>query len=102
VERGDTADFTEDLEVQGRTEGPNRIFHARSAAVANSIAALLIYLKQATGCIPHVYFHWTDINPVINILRYVFLGEGDTAPLTHEVLRRAIKDPSDRPVVHVS
>jgi hypothetical protein len=102
VERGDTSDFTEDLEVQGRTEGPNRIFHARSAAVANSIAALLIYLKQATGCIPHVYFHWTDINPVINILRYVFLGEGDTAPLTHEVLRRAIKDPSDRPVVHVS
>jgi hypothetical protein len=102
VERGDTSDFTEYLLVQGFHEGRNRILHARSAAVANSIAALLIYLKQATGCIPHVYFHWTDVNPVINLARYIFLGEGDTAPLTHEVLRRAIKDPAQRPVVHVS
>ncbi len=102
VERGDTSDFTEFLQVYGLRDGSNQIFHARSAAVANSIAALLIYLKQGTECIPHVYFHWTDVNPVINGMRYVFLGEGDTAPLTHEVLRRAIKDPAQRPVVHVS
>src|ERR1700722_18739477 len=102
VERGDTSDFTEFLQVYGLQDGSNQIFHARSAAVANSIAALLIYLKQGTECIPHVYFHWTDVNPVINGMRYVFLGEGDTAPLTHEVLRRAIKDPAQRPVVHVS
>ena len=101
VERGDTSDFTEFLQVYGLQDGSNQIFHARSAAVANSIAALLIYLKQGTECIPHVYFHWTDVNPVINGMRYVFLGEGDTAPLTHEVLRRAIKDPAKRPVVHV-
>lgn len=102
VGRGDTSDFTEYLEVHGIREGRDRIFRATSAAVPNSIAALLIYLKQATGCIPHAYFHWTDVNPVINVMRYIFLGEGDTAPLTHEVLRRAIKDPAQRPVVHVS
>jgi hypothetical protein len=101
VERGDTSEFTEALWVQGCREGPHRILHARSAAVANSIAALLIHLKRTTGCIPHVYFHWTDVNPVVNVIRFVFLGEGDTAPLTHEVLRRAIKDPKERPVVHV-
>ncbi len=102
VERGDTSDFTEYLEVRGVHEGSDRIFRATSAAVPNSIAALLIYLKQATGCIPHAYFHWTDVNPVVNVMRYIFLGEGDTAPLTHEVLRRAIKDPLQRPVIHVS
>jgi hypothetical protein len=102
VERGDTSDFMENLQVHGIREGPDRIFRATSAAVPNSIAALLIYLKQATGCIPHAYFHWTDVNPVVNAMRYIFLGEGDTAPLTHEVLRRAIKDPAQRPVVHVS
>ena len=89
------------LQVQGICEGNDRIFRATSAAVPNSIAALLIYLNQATGCIPHAYFHWTDVNPVVNAMRYIFLGEGDTAPLTHEVLRRAIKDPAQRPVVHV-
>jgi len=39
---------------------------------------------------------------VTNVMRFIFLGEGDAAPLTHEVLRRAVKDPSLRPVVHVS
>jgi hypothetical protein len=102
VERGDTSDFTERLYIQGIREGSNRVLHARSATVANSIAALLMYLKQSTGCIPHVYFHWTDVSPIVNVMRFIFLGEGDTAPLTHEVLRRAIKDPAERPVVHVS
>jgi hypothetical protein len=102
VERGDTSDFTEYLQVHGLQDGSNQIFHARSAAVANSIAALLIYLKQATGCTPHVYFHWTELSPVVNGMRYIFLGEGDTAPLTQEVLRRAVKDPAQRPIVHVS
>jgi hypothetical protein len=102
VERGDTSEFNEHLRVQGCREGSNRILRVKSPVVANSIAALLIYLEKTTGHIPHVYFHWTDINPVTNVMRFIFLGEGDTAPLTHEVLRRAIKEPSRRPVVHVS
>ena len=102
VERGDASDFTDHLRICGRREGSTRILHARSAVVANSIAALLIYLERSTGCNPHVYFHWTEVNPVTNVMRFIFLGEGDTAPLTHEVLRRAIKDPAHRPVVHVS
>jgi hypothetical protein len=102
VERGDTSEFTETIAIQGSREDGNRVLHAKSPAVANAIAALLIQLKQTTGGIPQVYFHWTDVDPVINLMRFVFLGEGDTAPLTHEILRRAIKDPSQRPVVHVS
>jgi len=78
------------------------MLHARSAVVANSFAAVLIQLERSTGCVPHVYFHWTDVSPFTNVMRFIFLGEGDTAPLTHEVLRRAIKDPAQRPVVHVS
>ena len=102
VERGDTSDFVDRLRILGRSEGACRILSAKCAVVANSIAALLIYLEQASGCIPHVYFHWTDVNPLVNAFRFIFLGEGDTAPLTHEVLRRAVKDVSRRPVVHVS
>jgi hypothetical protein len=102
VERGDTSEFTETIAIQGSREGANRVLRARSPAVANAIAALLIQIKKTTGCIPQVYFHWADIDPIINLLRFVFLGEGDTAPLTHEILRRAIKDRTQRPVVHVS
>jgi hypothetical protein len=102
VQRGDTSEFTETIAVQGFREGPNRVLRARSPAVANAIAALLIQLKQITGCIPQVYFHWADVDPVVNLARFIFLGEGDSAPLTHEILRRAIKDPTQRPIVHVS
>jgi hypothetical protein len=102
VERGDTSEFTETIAFQGSRDGSNRVLRARSAAVANAIAALLIQVKQTANCIPHVYFHWNDVDPIINLMRFIFLGEGDTAPLTHEILRRAIKDPAQRPVVHVS
>jgi hypothetical protein len=102
VERGDTSEFTETVAIQGCRDGSNRVLRARSPAVANAIAALLIQLKQMTGCIPQVYFHWADVDPIINLMRFIFLGEGDTAPLTHEILRRAIKDPAQRPIVHVS
>ena len=78
------------------------MLYAKSPVVANSIAALLMHLEKQTGRMPHAYFKWKEGNPVVNIMRFIFLGEGDTAPLTHEVLRRAIADPKHRPIVHVS
>ena len=102
VERTDASEFQHTLCVEACRVGKNRLLCIRSPVVANSIAALLIELERHTGKLPHVYFKWKEGNPVANILRFVFFGEGDTAPLTHEVLRRAIRNPKHRPVVHVS
>ena len=102
VEKGDASKFEATLTVLGKREGRHRILYATSPVVANSIAALLIELEKRTGKVPHAYFSWTDGNPVANMFRYVFLGEGDAAPLTHEVLRRAIAEPRRRPIIHVS
>jgi hypothetical protein len=63
---------------------------------------MLIHFEGTTGRVPHAYFEWNEGNPVWNLFRFIFLGEGDTAPLTHEVLRRAIPDARHRPVVHVA
>ena len=54
-----------------------------------------------TGQQPHVYFGWTEGNPIAYVLKFIAFGEGDTAPVTREVLRQAIDDPDDRPRVHV-
>lgn len=102
VERTDASDFHQTLWVDGCKVGRNHLLYAKSPVVANSIAALLMHLEEHTGKLPHAYFKWKEGNPVANILRFLFFGEGDTAPLTHEVLRRAIADPRHRPIIHVS
>jgi hypothetical protein len=102
VERGDASDFEEQLSVTGERIGKHRILRAKSPVVANAFAALLIDLEKQTGKVPHVYFEWGEGNPIANLFAFLFFGEGDTAPVTHEVLRRAIDDPLHRPVVHVS
>jgi len=102
VELTDASEFAEQLSVRGERLNNHCILRARSPIVANSIAALLIHIEQLTGCVPHIYFKWKEGNPVANIFRFLFLGEADAAPLTHEVLRMAVSDMSRRPIVHVS
>ncbi len=102
IKRGDASEFEDTLRVTGHRVGRHAILRATSPVVANACAAILIQLKSRTSHVPHAYFQWSGGNPVGNILRYVFLGQGDTAPLTFEVLRRAIPDAHARPVVHVS
>jgi hypothetical protein len=102
VERGDASDFEKQLLVTGERIGKHRVLRAKSPVVANAFAALLIDLEKETGRVPHVYFEWGEGNPIANLFAFLFVGEGDAAPVTHEVLRRAIDDPHRRPVVHVS
>jgi energy-converting hydrogenase Eha subunit A len=102
VERTDASEFDQRLTVEGKVLGHHCILHARSPIVANSIAAFLIHIEKTTGRVPHIYFKWKEGNPVANIFRFLFLGEGDVAPVTHEVLRKAVPDMKHRPIVHVS
>ncbi len=102
IERGDASEFEETLKVRGERVGKHSVLCAKSPVIPNAIAALLIDLAERTGKIPHCYFKWHEGNPVGNLFRFLFFGEGDVAPITHEVLRRAIPDPKRRPVIHVS
>jgi hypothetical protein len=101
VRPGDASNFSEFLKIEGRQVGPYRVLACQSAAIPNAIAALLLYLRDRTGEIPHVYFGWTEGNPITYLLKFLAFGEGDTAPVTREVLRQTEHDPHRRPRVHV-
>jgi len=101
VTPGDASEFSGTLKIRGDTVDGYKILRTESPAVPNAIAAFLLYLRDETGKLPHVYFGWSEGNPLSYLLRYIAFGEGDTAPVTHEVLRQAEKDPARRPIVHV-
>jgi hypothetical protein len=102
VERGDASEFEDVLKVTGERIGNHGVLRTKSPVIANAIAAMLIHLEQTTGQVPHAYFKWTEGNPIWNLVRFLLLGEGNVAPITQEVLRRAVPDVTHRPVVHVS
>jgi hypothetical protein len=101
VRPGDASQFTEVLKVEGVHVGPYRVLRCQSPAIPNAIAALLLHIRDITGHLPHVYFGWTEGNPITYVLKFLAFGEGDTAPVTREVLRKSEPDPLQRPRVHV-
>ncbi|HEY0764856.1 MAG TPA: hypothetical protein VGD61_20930 [Pyrinomonadaceae bacterium] len=101
VTPGDASEFSGTLSIRGESVDGYRILRTESPAVPNAIAAFLLYLRDEMGKLPHVYFGWSEGNPISYLLKYIAFGEGDTAPVTHEVLRKAEKDSNRRPIVHV-
>ena len=71
-------------------------------AVPNAIAALELYLRDVEHDEAHMYFSWSNNNPLTNALRYLFFGQGETAAVAREVLRQAESDTSKRPFIHVA
>ena len=96
----DASEFSADLNIHGVSVGRHRVLRGESAAVANAIAAFLLYLREDKGKVPHAYFNWTEGNPLLYLLHYVLSGEGDVAPVTREVLRKAEPDSQRRPAIH--
>jgi hypothetical protein len=99
----DPSEFASQLDVQGVVMHKKyRVLTFESATVPNAFAALLLHIRDITGRQPHLYLEWTEGNPLANFLRFLFLGVGEVAPVTREVLRRAEPDRSRRPRVHAA
>ncbi|MFI9778225.1 amino acid transporter [Streptomyces sp. NPDC051956] len=98
----DPSEFEGDLNVRGEVlHGRYRVLALEGSSIPNALAALLLHIRDTTGRVPHIYFEWTEGNPLANFLRFFLFGQGEVAPVTREVLREAEADPACRPHVHV-
>ena len=101
VTLGDYSDFESRIEIHGEVvHGQYRVLSGTGASVPNTLASLLLDIRNRTGVRPHIYFEWTEGNPVAHLLRFLLFGSGEVAPVTREVLRRAEPDRSTRPHIH--
>ncbi|WP_225827909.1 amino acid transporter [Streptomyces naphthomycinicus] len=97
----DPSEFEAGLTVRGEVlHNRYRILTLESASIPNALAALLLHVRDMTGCTPHIYFEWTEGSPFANFLRFFLFGQGEVAPVTREVLREAEPDRTRRPRVH--
>jgi hypothetical protein len=102
VYRTDTSDFEEDLVVRGVTKYGYRVLEVRSGNVPNTLAAVLLAIRDRTDVVPSIYFQWTEGNPISNMFKFLITGTGEVAPVTREVLRESEHNMKRRPSVHVS
>ncbi len=98
----DSSDFEDELLVRGTLRHGFRVLTVRASSVPNAIAAVSLHLRDELGRTPHIYFRWTEGNPLVGLLRFLIFGEGEIAPMTREVLREAEPDVTRRPWVHVA
>jgi hypothetical protein len=97
----DSSDFETELEVHGVIRHGYQILEVHGPVIPNTIASVLLHIRDVTGLMPHIYFRWTEGNPITNLMRFLAFGEGEIAPVTREVLREAEPDVTRRPWVHV-
>ena len=97
----DSSDFEQELHVEGKDRHGFKILEVHGNDVPNTVAAVLLHIRDVTGFMPHIYFRWTEGNPIANLSRFLFFGEGEIAPVTREVLREAEPDITAAPWVHV-
>ncbi|MFF1282528.1 amino acid transporter [Streptomyces sp. NPDC058299] len=97
----DPSEFETGLTVRGEVlHGRYRVLTLEHSSISNALAALLLHVRDVTGCTPHIYFEWTEGSPFTNFLRFFLFGQGEVAPVTREVLREAEPDRTRRPRVH--
>ena len=79
VDVADPSDFARELHVHGVEVDGYRVLRTQSPAVPNALAAIMLRIRDETGMPPHLHFQWSEGNPLAHLVRFILLGQGETA-----------------------
>jgi hypothetical protein len=87
----DPSEFDSQLHVMGEIQhGRYRILTLSGPTIPNSLAALLLAVRNRSHRLPHIYLEWTEGDPAANLIHFLIFGVGEVAPVT----RRSSAGPS--------
>lgn len=63
-----------ELVVHGAVRHRTRVLTVRASSAPNAIAAVALQLRDREDRTPHIYFRWSQGNPIADLLRFLLLG----------------------------
>jgi hypothetical protein len=102
IETKDANAGKDKIEVKGMNSGDYIIFRCKCQSAPVAIASILLHIGKETKKVPHVYMGWTDAHPLSYAWKFILFGEGETAPLTRELIRTGEPNDNMRPYIHVA
>jgi hypothetical protein len=85
----DPSDFETALDVNGEIMYARyRVLTCRARRCPTRSRPCCSHVREETGRVPHSYFEWTEGSPLANLLRFLFFGVGEVAPVTRECCGR--------------
>ena len=97
----DSSEFRSELVVTGHIVEQANILRVTATTIPNTIAAIMLWLRDHTGIVPHAYMEWTEGGTFLHAAQFLMFGKGETAPVAREILRTHEEDRARRPFVHV-
>lgn len=101
VELRDSSEFSCPIALQGKSIGDASVLRCKAASVPNAISAIAVDIFDHNNVDVDLYFEWSPGSPIRDMLRFLFVGRGQNAPIVHEILRRHYPVGKSRPHVHV-
>ena len=102
VRPGDVSEFTRRVGGTGRRRGrPSRAARASARRSRTQSRRCCCYIRDQTGRSRTRTLGGRKATRSPTCLKFLAFGEGDTAPVTREVLRQAEPNPLRRPRIHV-
>ncbi|WP_293771039.1 amino acid transporter [uncultured Corynebacterium sp.] len=101
IELRDPSQYEQPLNIRGCAQDGVPILKVEASSIPNAVAIVALKVKALTGKVPDIYFEWSPGNPLKEMLRFIFLGDGQNATVTREILRRALPDDDERPRIHL-